>query len=175
MKIDCGQLSGDQITEVIRNVKDLAGIFSDEKARKTLDPHTTVYIVKCHFPVEEGTPGNLFFGTTTVYSGKVGNEYFMTKGHFHEKSDRAEYYWAIEGEGMLILMDRNGQTRAEVMTPGSVHHIPAEFAHRVANTGSHPLSFGACWPSDAGHDYASITEAGFTARLIDVDGKPELI
>jgi glucose-6-phosphate isomerase len=99
----------------------------------------------------------------------------MTKGHFHAKSDRAEYYWGIEGEGMLLFMDRNGQTWAERMIPGSVHHIPAEIAHRVANTGTRPLSFGACWPSDAGHDYSTIAENGFTARLVDINGQPTLM
>jgi glucose-6-phosphate isomerase len=130
--------------------------------------------VKCHFPVSEGTPGNLFFGTTLIIPGKVGYEYFMTKGHFHEKSDRAEYYWGIKGEGVLLMMDRKGNTWGEKMSPGTVHHITSDIAHRVANTGNNPLVFGACWPSDAGHDYGSIADKGFTARLIEVNGDPVL-
>ena len=34
-------------------------------------------------------------------------------------------------------------------------------AHRVANIGYSVLSFAACWPSDAGHDYQVILENGF--------------
>ena len=31
--------------------------------------------------------GDLAFGTTILYPGKIGDEYFMTKGHFHTKLD----------------------------------------------------------------------------------------
>ena len=50
------------------------------------------------------------------------------------------------------------------MKPGSVHYIPGNVAHRVANTGNEPLIFLASWPSDAGHDYARIRETGFSKR-----------
>jgi hypothetical protein len=36
----------------------------------------------------------------------------MTKGHFHAIENRAEYYWGIEGEGILLLMDKKRNTRA---------------------------------------------------------------
>ena len=171
---DTAQLKGDDVSHLIRKIKDLQGIFVDERARKMMDAETIVYDVSSYFPVKEGTEGGLFFGVTTIYPGKVGDEYFMTKGHFHEQSDRSEYYWGIKGEGMLLLMDRDRNTWAEIMTPGSLHYIPSEIAHRVANTGTQPLSFGACWPSDAGHDYGSIVDHGFSARVIDFDGKPTL-
>jgi glucose-6-phosphate isomerase len=99
----------------------------------------------------------------------------MTKGHFHAKGDRGEYYWCIKGKGMLIFMDRNRNTWAEEMTPGSLHYMPARVAHRTVNTGNEPMTFGACWPSDAGHDYGTILEEGFSARLLEVDGKPMLV
>jgi glucose-6-phosphate isomerase len=168
-------LSGKKIVHAERTVSGLEGIFADEKARKALSQTQLAYEVDCHFPVEEGTPGGLFFGITKLYPGKVGDEYFMTKGHFHAQSDRAEYYWGIKGEGMLILMDKDRNTWVEKMVPGSLHYIPADIAHRVANTGDELLSFGACWPSDAGHDYGTIATNGFSARLVDVDGKPQLI
>ena len=42
-------------------------------------------------------------------------------------------------------------------------------AHRVANTGNSVLSFAACWPSDAGHNYEEIAnKAGVdTAAYMD--------
>ena len=79
-----------------------------------------------------------------------------------------------EGEGMLILMDRERNTWAERMMPGSLHYIPGGVAHRVANTGNSVLSFAACWPSDAGHNYEEIANKGFSARLVEVDGTPKL-
>lgn len=104
----------------------------------------------------------------------MGDEYFMTKGHFHQQEDRSEYYWGLEGEGMLILMDRERNTWAERMMPGSLHYIPGGVAHRVANTGNSVLSFAACWPSDAGHNYEEIANKGFSARLVEVNGTPKL-
>lgn len=134
-----------------------------------------VYTVQAWFPVPEGTPGGLFFGTSTIMHGKVGDEYFMTKGHFHSKSDRAEFYWGIQGKGILILMDRDRNTWAEQVYPGSLHYIGDDIAHRLANTGNENLIVGACWPSDAGYDYKEIAVNGFSARLIDVFGKPVLV
>ncbi len=158
-----------------RELKDLAGIFGDEEAYERMDPDQTIYTVQAWLPVEAGTPGGLFFGTTNLLPGKVGNEYFMTKGHFHALSGRAEFYWGVQGEGMLILMDRDRNTQAEKIFPGSLHYIPAHVAHRVANTGNSTLVFGACWPSDAGHDYDEIARNGFSARLIEKEGRPELV
>ncbi|TLX78137.1 glucose-6-phosphate isomerase [Labilibacter sediminis] len=169
------QLEGEEIVHAERKLSDIAGIFQDESARASMDQDQFAYEVDCHFPVEEGTLGGLFFGITKLYPGKVGDEYFMTKGHFHAESERAEYYWGIKGHGVLILMDRDGNTWGEKMYPGSLHYIPSHIAHRVANVGDELLSFGACWPSDAGHDYETIATDGFTARLKEVDGVPTLI
>jgi len=99
----------------------------------------------------------------------------MTKGHFHQKMDRAEFYWGIEGQGMLLLMDQDRNTWAEKMVPGSLHYIDGYIAHRTVNTGHMPLSFGACWPSDAAHYYQELIDKGFSARLLEIDGKPKLI
>lgn len=165
-------LSGPVVNQV-RKIKDIQGIFADENAY-TVDPEQVVYTVQAWLPVNEGTPGGLFFGASTIYPGKVGKEYFMTKGHFHAQSDRAEFYWGIQGKGMLILMDRDRNTWAEEVHPGSLHYIGGEIAHRLANTGFEKLIVGACWPSDAGHNYREIEEFGFSARLLDVNGEPML-
>jgi glucose-6-phosphate isomerase len=117
----------------------------------------------------------LFWGTTVVEPGTVGREYFMTQGHFHAKRGRTEFYGAVAGEGMLLLMDENRRTWAEEMKPGTLHHIPPGIAHRVANTGDQPLRFVACWPSDAGYDYGYIRKFGFGARLLCMDGTPQLV
>ncbi len=170
-----GELSGDIVQHSSRVIGDLKHVFLDEHIRKQMDQDMPVYEVQAYFPVEEGTEGGLFFGNSTIYPGKVGDEYFMTKGHFHSLKDRAEFYWCIYGEGMLILMDESGNTWAEKMQPGSLHYIPGKIAHRVANTGDTPLRFGACWPSDAGHDYNTIANTGFSQRLMEVNGKPQLI
>jgi glucose-6-phosphate isomerase, archaeal len=169
------QMTGEPVINQTRKLKDLKGIFQDQEAFNQMDLEQLAYTVQSWLPVADGTPGGLFFGASTIYPGKVGNEYFMTKGHFHAQSDRAEFYWGVQGKGMLILMDRERNTWAEEVFPGSLHYIGGEIAHRLANTGNEKLIVGACWPSDAGHDYEEIAVNGFSARLLEVEGKPKLI
>jgi len=170
-----GTLEGAGVRESVRRLRELAGIFRDRAALGALDPDTIVYSVRSWMPVPGGTPGGLFWGVTTLAPGKVGAEYFMTHGHAHEISDRAEFYSTLDGTGALILMDSTGRTWMETMEPGSLHYVAGGLAHRVANTGSRPLIFAACWPSDAGHDYGTIRDYGFGARLLEVDGRPVLV
>jgi glucose-6-phosphate isomerase len=169
------QLTGDQINKTVRKIGDLHSIFSDVSAYEKASAEKIVYEVESYLPVKEGTTGGLFFGITYLHPGKVGDEYFMTKGHFHKIADRAEFYWGIAGEGMLILMDKYRKTWAEKMYPGSLHYIHGYTAHRTANTGNGILSFGACWPSDAGHDYDTISKRGFSKILVEQNGQPVLI
>ena len=168
-------LAGELIIHQIRKLKDLKGIFQDQEVFDHTDQEELVYTVQSWLPVADGTPGGLYFGVSTIYPGKVGKEYFMTKGHFHSLGDRAEFYWGVQGKGMLILMDRVRKTWAEEVYPGSLHYIGGEIAHRLANTGDENLIIGACWPSDAGHNYDEIAVNGFSARLVEVRGKPKLI
>ncbi len=169
------KMTGSPVIDQVRKLQDLSGIFQDQEAFNRMDQEQLAYTVQSWLPVLEGTPGGLFFGASTIFPGKVGNEYFMTKGHFHAKSDRAEFYWGIQGKGMLILMDRERNTWAEEVYPGSLHYIGSEIAHRLANTGIENLIVGACWPSDAGHDYEEIAKNGFSARLVEFEGIPKLI
>jgi glucose-6-phosphate isomerase, archaeal len=170
-----GTLAGAGVRESLKTVGQMAGLYRDEAARLRLDPKTLVYRVQFWQPVRQGTEGGLFWGTTILEPGKVGAEYFMTHGHFHHIRNRGEYYATVQGEGALILMAENGETRQECMSPGTVHYIPGNTAHRVANTGKSQLVFLASWPSDAGHDYEVIRRSGFGASVIEIDGKPALV
>lgn len=169
-----GVLSGAEVVEDRRTVGDLRGVFADEAAREALDPATLAYRVQCYFPVPEGQEGGLFFGCTFLQPGLVGDEYFMTKGHFHANRDTAEFYWGIRGEGLLLLMAEDRSIRVERVRPGSLHYVPGRIAHRMVNVGDEELSFGACWPSDAGHDYETIRREGFSARVFQGPDGPEV-
>ena len=140
-----------------------------------MDPNTVMYRVQAWCPVLEGTQGGQFSGSTVVEPGQAGSEYFMTHGHFHLKRDRTEYYGTIEGDGTLILMDGNRKTWMERMSDRSLHFVPPNTAHRVANIGKVPLRLVACWPSNAGHDYESVRRHGFGARLRNIHGEPKLL
>jgi len=173
--VQTGELSGDKIGGVTRTVDDLKGLFRDEAARQALDPHTVVYRTQEFAPVPAGQEGGLFWGTTFLEPGRVGDEYFMTKGHHHTQRSRAEFYLTVTGSGALILMDEKRHTVFAPMRPGTLHYIPGNTAHRVANTGDTVLAFLACWPSDSGHNYEIIASHGFSARLRDVGGVPTLV
>lgn len=170
-----GQMTGRGVQSKRKPLGLMRGAYLDARAFDAMDPGQLVYCVQFWTPVDEGTPGGLFWGQTTVYPGTVGDEYFMTSGHFHAQRNRAEYYVTLCGEGGLLLMDEERNTRWERMHTGSVHYIAGHVAHRVANTGEGPLTFAACWPSDAGHDYGTIMEDGFSARLRSVNGLPQLV
>jgi glucose-6-phosphate isomerase len=167
-------LQGATVIHSVKHLRQMEGLFEDKSAFQRMDGEQVLYEVDAYCPVESGTEGGLFFGITHLYPGRVGDEYFMTFGHFHRVKNRAEYYWGLEGEGMLLLMDKNRNTHAEKMSPGSLHYIPGFTAHRVVNTGDAVLRFGACWPSDAGHNYDTIGTDGFSRRVKKVDLKPVL-
>lgn len=168
-------LTGSAVIHNTKRLADLKGIFEDNDAFEKMKGSQLAYEVDVYFPVKSGTEGGLFFGFTRLQPGLVGDEYFMTKGHFHAIENRAEYYWCTEGEGILLLMDKNRITKGERMKPGSLHYIPGFTAHRVVNTGDKVLSFGACWPSDAGYNYETIESEGFSLRVKKAGNKITLV
>ncbi len=170
-----GTLEAPGIRSSVKNLGQLKGIFADSAAHARMDPETIVYRVWWWEPVPAGTEGGLFWGTTEILPGKVGNEFFMTHGHQHTIRDRAEFYGTVSGSGILVLRNANGKTWYEPMSPGSLHYIAGGVAHRTVNTGNVPLRFIASWPSDAGHDYATIATEGLGARVFERDGMPVFV
>ena len=164
-----------RIERVSKTIGQMARVFLDEAARSTMDARKVVYAVESWRPVPEGTEGGLYWGNSTVFPGVVGEEYFMTRGHLHVRRERAEYYSTVSGSGMLVLMDEQRRGSVQVMEPGTTHYVSGRIAHRVVNTGDEPLRFLACWPSDAGHDYATIGELGFSLRILRRGGRPEVV
>jgi glucose-6-phosphate isomerase, archaeal len=170
-----GQMTGEPVKESFKTLQELTKVFRDSSALNSLGPSREIYRVRWWSPATPGSEGGLFWGVTTLQAGKVGDEYFMTHGHFHVNRTRPEFYGTVSGNGMLIQMDGDRRTWGEIMAPGSLHYVHGENAHRIANTGSVPLVVWACWPTDAGHDYDSIVNHGFSSRLVERDGKPVFV
>jgi glucose-6-phosphate isomerase len=170
-----GALSGTGVKESRRTLAGLAGYYRDEIAWRAMDPDRLAYRVLAWEPVPEGEAGAVCLATTFLEPGLVGDEYFLTRGHFHAGEDRAELETTVAGEGCLILMDRARRTWSEPMAPGSVHHVPPGTAHRVVNTGDATLVFVSYWASETGHDYQTIADRGFGARVFCRNGRPVVV
>jgi glucose-6-phosphate isomerase, archaeal len=156
----------DTITE--RRLTDMHGTYLESH-----DGDDLVYQV-FHIDVPQ-LNSNINQCTTVLQPGKVGREYFMTKGHFHEIRDRSEVYVGIRGQGALVLATEEGEHDVLWMEPGTVHYIPGGWAHRTVNVGREPLVFYAAWIADAGHDYATIETRGFPVLLVDEGGEPSVV
>jgi len=116
--------------------------------------------------------GSLNVGCTILHPGKVGNEYYFTKGHFHQRESTSEVYLGLEGEGLILIQDRMGKATGIEIKSDILVYIPPNTAHRSVNTGKNRLVFLAVYPSDAGHDYESIERTGFSKIVVESDGKP---
>lgn len=113
--------------------------------------------------------GNLNWGLTVLKPVLSHGECNMTKGHFHVWKEAAEFYLGVSGEGLLLFMDREGNTWAEKVYEGSLHYIDGHYAHRLVNTSDVDLKVAACWPIAAGHDYTSIEQREFAYRIFKTD------
>jgi len=167
-----GLLSGSDVVTAAKTVGDLAAYWSN--ANKIVDPRQTLYTTQTYLSVEGEVEGVVLWGNTTLMPGRVGDEFFMTRGHRHLKTTHGELCITVSGKGALVFMDQSRKTWIEEMGPGSTHWIDGKLAHRTVNTGDEPLIFFCAWPADCGHDYAEISEQGFGARLLDVGGIPRL-
>jgi len=159
--------------KVERRLSDLLDYFSDREASEEIlrggeDP--IIYEVY-EIPFEP-LEGLLNVGCTVIYPGKVGDEYYFTKGHFHEKESTSEIYIGMKGEGIILIQDHEGKAVNIKIKPNVLVYIPPGTAHRTVNVGREKLVFIAIYPSDAGHDYETVRTKGFARVVLEEDGKP---
>ena len=149
-----------------RHLSDMDGAYADGAALERLvqrgDP--LVYEVLQYDVPEE--VGQLICCTTVLHPGTVGDEYFMTKGHYHSARDSGEVYFGLSGQGYLLLMTEDGGKAAMPMGAGTLAYVPPYWAHRTVNTGEVPFVFLAVYPGQAGHDYGTIEQTGFPQRVL---------
>jgi len=120
-------------------------------------------------------PGDLAFGTSITYPGKVGDEYFMTKGHFHTILDTAEVYYCLSGQGQMLLENPEGDVAVFPLEAGKAVYVPKRYAHRSINTGTSPLVTFFVFRADAGHNYGTIETKGYRKLVVERAGEPVVI
>lgn len=147
-------------TSQLRRVSDLQEYYQDKAAVRDMissgDPEIYQFWSLEH---EAGSSG-MSYGVTTIQPGKVGREYYMTKGHYHS-GPGAEIYLALSGGGSVLLRDVSGQVKTFRLEPGKMVYIDEGWGHRTVNDGTVPLVFVSVWIPGAGHDYERVLREGY--------------
>ncbi len=167
-----GIVAPDRVIE--RKAGDMEGMYQDELTLKKLvsQGNPLMYQVRQVDIPEE--MGHIAYSTTIISPGKVGNEYFMTKGHSHAKENTAEIYFCLAGEGYLLMQTRKGIVSTTHMKPGILGYIPPYWAHRTINSGNKEFVFLTLFPADAGHNYEVIQRCGFAKVMLEEGGRAVL-
>jgi len=160
-------------SQLVRRASDMRGYYADEPAlqRLIVDHSDPVHYEVFEVPVPEER-GHLMYCISTLQPGQVGQEYFMTKGHYHSVPNTAEIYLCLRGEGYMVMKTKDGQCATERMTRGRMVYVPPFWAHRSVNTSaSEPLVSFCAYPAEAGHNYGDIAVQGFPKRLFARNGE----
>ena len=161
-------------SRIERRLSAMRGMYRDGAAERAAiaDGDPLVYeVLQYDLPAEAG---QLVMCTTILQAGRVGDEYYMTKGHYHAKREAGEVYLGLRGRGLLV-MQAGDRFATLQMGPGVAAYVPPYWAHRTVNTGDEPLIFFAVYPGDAGHDYETIAREGFPQRVLHGDDGPTLV
>lgn len=169
-----GELKGGQLTK--RHLSDVKSSFADRAGvtSRLAEDDPLIYTVAALSP-RDGE-GDLHVGLGRIMPGRIGNEFYLTKGHLHTWRAAAEIYIGLMGEGVMLLEDEGGrESRAVPLLPNTVVYVPGHTAHRTINTGSDPLSYLGVYPARAGHDYGFIAERNFRHVVVAGKGGPQIL
>ena len=166
MKLDTGK----------RMLSQMKGMFADDAAFDRILENGDPTVYEFHsMPVTEH-PGDLAFGCSIVYPGKVGDEYYFTKGHFHVIIDTCEVYYCLKGHGYMLCENPEGDWEAFEMIPGQAVYVPKRYAHRSINVSpNETLVTYYVFRADAGHDYGTIETKGYRKLMVERNGVPTII
>jgi glucose-6-phosphate isomerase, archaeal len=158
--------------------RELAGIYADEAAfghlEETLGGAVAYRVDEARFS-DHGS--DLITGISVLEPGKVGREFFMTRGHLHQRADRPETYYCLAGHGVLLLENLSGEAGAMEMRPGSLVYVPPFWIHRSVNVGETVFATLFSYPADAGQDFEIVRQAkGFRQLVVSAgDGAWQLV
>ena len=157
-----------------RRLSSMRGQYHDPAAFEQLLAQEDVLLYEVYELARPHQDGELLFGISVVHPGHVGDEYFMTKGHFHAVLETAEVYHCLKGEGFMVMEDPEGNWVVESLAPGRVLYVPPRWAHRTVNTGVEDVATLFIYPANAGHNYGAIEQQGFRKLVLERAGRPQL-
>lgn len=174
INLDQGCLEGGSVTE--RRLADLRGCFADLAAYGELVARENPVLYRVSTLEPAPGDGQLHYGLGVLMAGKVGREYFMTRGHLHAWRAAAEVYVGLRGDGFMLLEEEgSGESRLLPLGANRIVYVPGHTAHRTVNTGDSPLVYLGIYPAAAGHDYGVLATANFRKVVIEHDGQPVLL
>ncbi len=164
-----------ELRHVQRRLSDLVDHFTDHSASNDILTDSNPLVYEYWEREYEGTSQGISFGMTRIHPGQVGNEYYLTKGHFHADDYGDEIHITLSGQGLLLLFNKDGSCQTFEMLADKMNYLPGNLAHRTINTGSTPLVFVGFWPPKIIHDYETILQNGFPKLVIAGPEGPELV
>lgn len=143
----------------VTHLSDLKDLFKDKhEVNNKLNENPIIY--ETFYPDIEANDMYMFYGITKIHPGKIGKEFFMTRGHIHDPVQMCETYTCLSGKGML-LVQKDKTIQKILMEPGTIAYIGENNMHRTYNTGSKPFIFMASVRADYNHDYSVLEKQGF--------------
>ncbi|MBD9625037.1 glucose-6-phosphate isomerase [Ensifer sp. ENS06] len=159
-----------------RTLSKMKGMFHDQAAFEAQLAKGDTLLYEFYDMGVPDSEKDVAYGTSITYPGKVGDEYHMTKGHFHTVIDTAEVYYCLRGHGYMMMETPEGKTEWLEFLPGKAVYVPGRWAHRSINVHpTEPLVTFFAFPGNAGHDYGTIESKGFRKLMVERDGKPTVI
>ncbi|MDO8508275.1 MAG: glucose-6-phosphate isomerase family protein [Nanoarchaeota archaeon] len=81
--------------------------------------------------IKKQSPINI--GLTVLNPGAINKEFYMTRGHIHQKPT-PEFYILLDGKGLLLLQ-KSSIIKKIILKKGKITLIPPHYAHRLINIG----------------------------------------
>ena len=161
---------------ITRHLSDLKGRFIDTEAYDQMLIEEDVMLYEVYEIRRPEVAGEMLFGIDIIHPGKVGDEFFMTKRHFHAILEASEIYYCLQGEGFMVMETPEGDTAVEKLSPNSVIYVPPRWAHRSVCTGrNEDLVNFYIYPADAGQNYGTLEQFGFLKIIVEKNNRIEII
>ena len=174
INIEAGTIRGENVVE--RHLSDVAGCFADTAAYEAACKEGNPVLYRVESVEPANGDGDMHYGIGTIMPGKISDEYYLTKGHFHTWRAAAEIYIGLSGDGVMLLEDEStGDSRMVELKKGSVVYVPGHTAHRTMNVGSEKLVYIGIYPAKAGHDYGTIATDNFKCKVIETSDGPQMV
>ena len=144
-----------------KTFNELEGMYENEGEFQNMLPkwnNKVVYEVWEHRSSKNN--GDLVFGTSVMKPGRVGEEFFLTRGHQHQKARCAETYFCLSGTGIILMESPDGEIKALDLGKDQLVYVPPLWFHRSINIGESELVTLFTYNSDAGQNYEIIKKRG---------------